>query len=130
MKLIKIAQLGKDNKVCYDAAGNMYHVPENFRATIKVGEFCTIINKHFENSTVIATHDILNDKGEVVTAAGEKSLTGPAFDRLQVSSVGDKDTVLANAGESQLLAKELDLWVAKETATIAVKYDTKSLQPA
>lgn len=118
MKLIKVSALGTDNKVCYDAVNDMFHIPKNLRETIKVGDFATIINKHFDVSSVTNNE------------TGETTLSGPAFDRLQVSSIGTKDEVLSNAGESGLLAKELDLWINKETATIAAKYSTAALKPA
>ena len=118
MKLIKVASLGTDSKVCYDALGIMFNVPENFRKTIKIGDFCTIISKHFDRSTVI------NED------TGVTSLTGPAFDREQVSSIGTKAEILANAGESKLLDKELELWVAKETAVIAKEYDLSKVGAA
>lgn len=123
MKLIKVASLGTDNKVCYNAVGEMFHVPKNFRATITVGSYATIISKHFDQSSV-AVLDADNKP------TGEVQLVDKPFDRLQVSSIGTKDEILANAGESNMLDKELDLWVTKATAEVAVKYDISQLKPA
>lgn len=120
MKSIKVATLGKDNKVAYNAAGEQFFVPEPLRTAITTASFAIVISKSFTSKT---------DDVEGSPTYG-KVIPCDEWTRQQLSFIGTKDEVLQAKAESTLLDREESAFIAQETKKLESKYKVEDMQPA
>lgn len=98
--LIVIASLGEGSKVCYDASKNKYHVPNNMRGTIKVGDTAITQTVSFTSETVAAVDADGVPTGETkVQPCAEWSRQDITF------AGGENDAILAFTAGKRLEAK-------------------------
>lgn len=117
MKLINIATLGEGNKVCYDAAGNRYFIPEVMRKSAKAGEYAIVNQKTFTSRT--NSEEGHENFGKIEACA--------PWTREDITFIGDKETAIKTKAASRLLEAEEDAYVAQETALLQKTYNVKDL---
>ena len=108
MKLLNVATLGTENKVFYDAAGNMYSVVKPLRATIKVGDTVIVNEKTFTSRTNPTTQQIEECAPwtkQVATFAGTRA------------------AAIAAKNESALIGLEEEAYLAEQTKEVRKKFN-------
>lgn len=114
MKLVKVAQLGTDNKTFKTVSGARFFVPDSFRKTITPASYAIIITETFTSRTKT------DENGAVVMHDGKAVLEEVApWTRETVSFIGSKQEAVSAYSEPRLLELEADAFVKQASDKIA-----------